>query len=79
MQEVAALCDEVVVIAHGVVAASGTPENIRAQTGEGTLEDAFVKLYRHRGGASPDERHPHRVFSRSSARTCASAARCCRP
>ncbi len=44
MQEVAALCDEVVVIAHGVVAAAGTPENIRAQTGESTLEDAFVKL-----------------------------------
>lgn len=44
MQEVAALCDEVVVIAHGTVAASGTPENIRAQTGETTLEDAFVRL-----------------------------------
>jgi sodium transport system ATP-binding protein len=44
MQEVAALCDEVVVIAHGTVVASGTPESIRAQTGEGTLEDAFVRL-----------------------------------
>ncbi len=44
MQEVAALCDEVVVIAHGTVVASGTPENIRARTGEASLEDAFVRL-----------------------------------
>jgi sodium transport system ATP-binding protein len=41
---VAALCDEVVVIAHGTVAASGTPEEIRVKTGESTLEDAFVRL-----------------------------------
>jgi sodium transport system ATP-binding protein len=44
MQEVGALCDEVVVIAHGTVVASGTPEDIRARTGEGSLEDAFVRL-----------------------------------
>jgi sodium transport system ATP-binding protein len=44
MQEVAALCDEVVVIAHGTVAATGSPEDIRVQTGESTLEDAFVRL-----------------------------------
>ena len=44
MQEVGALCDEVVVIAHGTVAASGTPEEIRARTGEANLEDAFVRL-----------------------------------
>ena len=44
MQEVAALCDEVVVIAHGTVVASGTPEDIRTRTGESTLEDAFVHL-----------------------------------
>jgi sodium transport system ATP-binding protein len=44
MQEVAALCDEVVVIAHGTVVASGTPEDIRARTGESSLEDAFVHL-----------------------------------
>ena len=44
MQEVAALCDEVIVIAHGTVAATGSPEDIRAQTGESTLEDAFVRL-----------------------------------
>jgi sodium transport system ATP-binding protein len=44
MQEVAALCDEVVVIARGTVVANGTPEDKRAQTGESTLEDAFVRL-----------------------------------
>jgi sodium transport system ATP-binding protein len=44
MQEVAALCDEVVVIAHGTVVASGAPEEIRTRTGESTLEDAFVHL-----------------------------------
>jgi len=44
MQEVAALCDEVIVIAHGTVVATGTPEGIRAQTGESSLEDAFVRL-----------------------------------
>jgi len=44
MQEVGALCDEVIVIAHGTVVASGTPEEIRAGTGAGSLEDAFVHL-----------------------------------
>jgi sodium transport system ATP-binding protein len=44
MQEVGALCDEVVVIAHGRVVASGTPVEIQARTGEPTLEDAFVRL-----------------------------------
>jgi len=44
MQEVAALCDEVVVIAHGTVVAQGTPEDLRARTGECSLEDAFVRL-----------------------------------
>jgi len=44
MQEVAALCDRIVVIAHGKVMAEGTPDELRAQTGEANLEDAFVKL-----------------------------------
>lgn len=44
MQEVALLCDEVVVIAQGRVTAFGTIESLRAQAGEATLEDAFVKL-----------------------------------
>jgi sodium transport system ATP-binding protein len=44
MQEVGALCDDVVVIAHGTVVASGTPDELRARTGESSLEDAFVRL-----------------------------------
>jgi sodium transport system ATP-binding protein len=44
LQEVAALCDEVVVIARGTVVATGTPEALRAQSGEDALEDAFVRL-----------------------------------
>ena len=43
MQEVAALCDRIVVIAQGKVMAAGTPDELRAQTGEDNLEDAFVK------------------------------------
>jgi len=44
MQEVAALCDEIIVIARGHVVAAGTPEEIRARTGENNLEEAFVQL-----------------------------------
>jgi sodium transport system ATP-binding protein len=44
MQEVAALCDVIVVIAHGRVVARGSPDEIRAQAGENNLEDAFVKV-----------------------------------
>jgi sodium transport system ATP-binding protein len=42
MQEVASLCDEVVIIAHGIVVAHGTPEEIRQRSATATLEDAFV-------------------------------------
>jgi len=44
MQEVAALCDHIVVIAAGRVVAAGTADALREQTGEASLEDAFVKL-----------------------------------
>ncbi len=44
MQEVAALCDRIVVIARGRVVAQGTPDELRAQTGEESLEEAFVRL-----------------------------------
>ncbi len=43
MQEVSALCDEVVVIAAGAVRASGTPSAIRADRYRRALEEAFVK------------------------------------
>ena len=44
MQEVAALCDRIVVIAEGKVAAQGTTDELREQAGEANLEDAFVRL-----------------------------------
>jgi sodium transport system ATP-binding protein len=43
MQEVAALCDEIVIIAEGKVALHDTPDGIRDRTGCEDLEDAFVK------------------------------------
>jgi sodium transport system ATP-binding protein len=49
MHEVSELCDEVIVIADGTVIAAGTPGEIRARTGTGALEDAFVQLI---GGAA---------------------------
>ncbi len=42
MQEVAALCDQIVIIAKGVVCANGSPNELRQQTGHENLEDAFV-------------------------------------
>jgi sodium transport system ATP-binding protein len=44
MQEVAALCDEVVVIAGGRVVAEGTPEQLRARAGTSDLEEAFMRF-----------------------------------
>ena len=44
MQEVAALCDRIVVIAHGRVVADETPDALLAQTGAANLEDAFVRI-----------------------------------
>ena len=42
MQEVAALCDDIVIVDQGRVVAAGTPEALRARFGAPTLEDAFV-------------------------------------
>lgn len=42
MQEVAALCNQIVIISHGKVSAHGTPDDLRKQTGKESLEDAFV-------------------------------------
>ena len=42
MQEVAALCDEIVIIAAGQVAMQGSADEIRARTGHDDLEEAFV-------------------------------------
>lgn len=42
MQEVAALCDEIVIIAGGKVAAQGSPAELRQRSNDDNLEDAFV-------------------------------------
>jgi sodium transport system ATP-binding protein len=52
MQEVTALCDSVIVIASGRVVASGTLDELRAQTGLDDLEDTFVAL----AGSNGDDR-----------------------
>ena len=44
MQEVAALCDHIVVVAGGRVVAEGSAEELVARTGAASLEDAFVAL-----------------------------------
>jgi sodium transport system ATP-binding protein len=44
MQEVAALCDRIIIIAKGKVAANGTAEQLLKRSGRETIEDAFVEL-----------------------------------
>lgn len=44
MQEVAALCDRIVVLVAGRAVATGSPGELCELTGESLLEDAFVKL-----------------------------------
>lgn len=43
MQEVAALCDDICIIANGQVAIDGSIDGIRQRTGCDDIEDAFVK------------------------------------
>lgn len=42
MQEVSALCDNIIIIHQGEIVASGTPKEILRNTGQQNLEDAFV-------------------------------------
>ena len=44
MQEVSALCQRIVILGGGQVVATGTADELLAQSGEGSLEDAFVRL-----------------------------------
>ncbi|MDQ3289443.1 MAG: ATP-binding cassette domain-containing protein [Pseudomonadota bacterium] len=43
MQEVAALCDRIVIIAKGQVVAAGSADELRARYNRDSLEDAFVQ------------------------------------
>ncbi len=42
MQEVTALCDDIVIIAHGRVVAQGTPDELQERFGQTSLEEIFV-------------------------------------
>ena len=53
MQEVAALCDEVIIIAAGTVIVQGTPDELRARAGTQSLEEAFVRLVGLEGEGAP--------------------------
>jgi sodium transport system ATP-binding protein len=44
MQEVAALCDRIVILGHGRVVATGTAPELITRCGAASLEDAFVAL-----------------------------------
>jgi sodium transport system ATP-binding protein len=44
MQEVAALCDRIIIIANGQIAADGSAGELLEKSGCETLEDAFVRL-----------------------------------
>jgi sodium transport system ATP-binding protein len=44
MQEVTALCDQIVVVSAGKVVASGTPQELLDQSSKSSLEEAFVHL-----------------------------------
>lgn len=44
LEEVQALCDQIVVISDGTIAGSGSAAELCAQTRTGSLEDAFVRL-----------------------------------
>jgi len=56
MSEVSALCDHLVMVADGCAVASGTPDELRAQTGEKDLEDVFVRVLAQAGNRrTPDD------------------------
>ena len=44
MQEVTALCDRVIIIARGRIMAEGAPQDLMEQTGQNSIEEAFVHL-----------------------------------
>jgi sodium transport system ATP-binding protein len=53
MQEVAALCDDIVIVARGKAVAAGSPDDIRRKAGCEDLEEAFVRLAGPEAGAEP--------------------------
>lgn len=54
MQEVAALCDRIVIIAHGQVVARGRPDELKDKLGTDDLEEAFVRAIDRAEPANPE-------------------------
>ena len=46
MQEISALCDEIIIISEGRVLMQGTLDDLTGKTGESDLEEAFMKMTR---------------------------------
>jgi len=46
MQEISALCDEIIIISEGRVLMQGTLDDLARKTGESDLEEAFMKMTR---------------------------------
>ena len=44
LDEAERLCDRIAIIHRGQIVAAGAPEELRRQTGQATLEEAFVRL-----------------------------------
>ncbi len=51
MSEVERLCDRMVVMHEGVIRGAGTPESLKQETGQPSLEKAFLKLVDYTGAA----------------------------
>jgi ABC-2 type transport system ATP-binding protein len=52
MLEIEELCDRVVFVREGRVAAAGTPESLRDELKAATLEEAFIRLARRKSGSA---------------------------
>jgi len=53
MQEVSALCHRIVILGNGRIVAAGTADELLKQSGESTLENAFMHLLESRAEVSP--------------------------
>lgn len=55
MSEVERLCDDIVVVHDGIVMGRGTVQSLREETGQQSLERAFLSLVGFKGGYAPQQ------------------------